>query len=102
MSIMSFTLPFLLFVESPEDYESVDTVLTFGTNSAESCVDINIADDSVVEQLELFIVTLERPPDLDDRVSLSLTQGVIVIINDDGESKATFSEAMVRCVYIIE
>ena len=78
---------------SPEDYESVDTVLSFGAGSTESCVDINIREDSFVEQPETFIVALERPPDLDDRVSLSPTQGVITII-DDGESKVTSTAAV--------
>ena len=67
----------------------MDTVLIFGANSTEICTDINIRDDNIVEQVESFIVTLEGPPDLDDRVSLSPTQGVITIISDDGESKVT-------------
>ena len=86
---MMSSLPSLLSTESPEDYESVDTVLSFGADSTESCVDINITDDSVVEQIESFIVTLEGSPDLDDSVSLSPTQGMITIIDDDGEFKVT-------------
>ena len=67
---------------SPEDYESVDTVLMFGADSTESCVDIHIGNDSVVERTEIFRVILEGPPGLDDSVPLSPTQGVIAIIND--------------------
>ena len=72
---------------SPDDYCAVDTVVRFGANTREQCVDISIRDDDVVEQTESFIVTLERPPDLNDSVSLSPTKQTITIINDDGESK---------------
>ena len=58
-------------------------------------MDINIRNDSFVEQTETFIVTLERPPDLDDSVSLSPTQAVIEIIDDDGECKVTSTAAVV-------
>ena len=61
----------------------------FGADSTESCMDINITDDSVVERTEIFRVILEGPPGLDDSVSLNPTQGVVVIINDDGGFKVT-------------
>ena len=73
--------------ESPDDFESVDTVLTFRSNTPEQCVVISIRDDDIVEQRESFYVTLEGPPGLDDRVSLGPTQQMVVIIDDDGEPK---------------
>ena len=79
-------IPLPLSVESPEDYRAVDTVLTFGANTPEQCVNISIRDDDVVEQTESFIVTLERPLDLNNSVSLSPTQQTITIINEDGKS----------------
>ena len=86
----SFFLAFLTLV-SVEDYVSVDTLLTFEANTVESCVDITIVDDKALEQVESFIVTLERPPDLHDRITLNPTQGKISITDDDGEFKITIN-----------
>jgi hypothetical protein len=68
---------------SPEDYTHVNTNLIFEANEAEVCVDICIENDSVAEQTESFVVSLERTPDLHRRIILHPTEGTIVINDDD-------------------
>ena len=76
---------FALSADSPGDYNSMDTILSFEPNGAESCVDVIIQNDNITEQTESFTVTLERTSDLDDRVILNHTDGMISIIDDDSE-----------------
>ena len=85
--ISNLSLPHSISADSPEDYIAVDTVLTFGANDAESCVGVIIRNDSIQEHTEMFSVILERTPDLDDRVTLNNTEGIMSIIDDDGGSK---------------
>ena len=84
---LSLSHSFSLFADSPEDYISMDTLLLFEPNDAESCVDVIIQNDNIVEQTESFTVTLEKSLDLNDRVILNHTDRTISIIDDDGESK---------------
>ena len=72
----------------------MDTLLTFKANAVESCVDITIVDDETLEPVESFIVTLKRPPDLDDGKTLNPTRGIIGIFNDDGEFKVTINMSL--------
>ena len=78
----------------------MDTLLTFEPNSTESCVGINIINDIAIEQVVSFIVTLEAPADLDDRVSLSPAQGSVTIIDDDGESYSAWYGKV--CTYVTQ
>ena len=66
------------------DYESVDIVLMFDSCEKRRCVDVVIVDDILLEDTELFDVTLERPPELDNRITLTPIDGEIEIIDDDG------------------
>ena len=52
------------------------------------CVSLSIVDDSIVERVESFYITLERTPDLNERINFDLAavQGVVNIIDDDGEN----------------
>ena len=54
--------------------------MSFGANSAESCVNITITNDEVVEQTESFYVTLERTAGLNNRVSLSPTRKIVMMM----------------------
>ena len=83
MSLLAY--PLSPPTESPEDYESVNTLLTFNANEAERCVRVDIVDSARLEQTESFGVTLERTPGLDERVHLNPTAGIIIIVNDDSE-----------------
>ena len=83
MSLLAY--PLSPPTESPEDYESVNTLLTFNANQVERCVRVDIVDNARLEQTESFGVTLERTPGLDERVQLNPTAGIFRIVNDDGE-----------------
>ena len=78
-----------LIADAHDDYGPLNALLTFETNEKEICVSVKIQDDLALEQVELFLVTLERTPDLDDRVILNNTQEIITIFDDDREFNTT-------------
>ena len=45
---------------------------------------IPIEDDRILENIESFILTLERTSDLDSRITLDPVNGVVEIIDNDG------------------
>ena len=47
---------------------------------------VAIENDEKIEETESFSATLERTPDLDDRILLSPVDATISIIDDDSES----------------
>jgi hypothetical protein len=47
------------------------------------CVDVFIVDDIILENDESFILTLERTPDLDSRITLDPVNGVVEITEND-------------------
>ena len=62
-----------------------DHLLNFTACQRQSCVDIPIVDDEVLEDLtELFSLTLKRPSGPDDSISLSPVDGMVQITDDDG------------------
>ena len=60
------------------------SLLLFAACQRRSCVNVTIINDEQVENDELFNVTLERTPGLDDRITLNPINGVIQINDDDG------------------
>ena len=56
---------------------TIVTILRFATCEKQSCVDINIVNDTHYEADEAFNVTLERTPGLNDRITLSPVAGII-------------------------
>ena len=69
---------------APMDYGALSTILMFAGCQNRNCVNISIEDDAVVENAELFNVTLKRTPNLDSRIILNPMDGVIEITDDDG------------------
>ena len=71
---------------APMDYGALSTILMFAECQNRSCENISIEDDAVVENDELFNVTLERAEDLDSRIMLnrSRVDGKIEIKDNDG------------------
>ena len=66
------------------DYgQLVDHLLGFAACDRSSCVDIPIVDDEVLELVESFNLTLERPSGLDNRISLSPVDGIVEIIDNE-------------------
>ena len=51
------------------------------------CVSVPIVDDSIVERLEPFYITLEKTPDLSEKINFdpAAVHGVVNIVEDDGE-----------------
>ena len=69
---------------TPVDYgEILDAPLEFPPCERRSCVDIPIVDDDVLENSELFNVTLERNG-LDSRITLDPVDGLVEITDNDG------------------
>ena len=68
-----------------DDFVPQNRLLRFSANQRKLCVTVTIIDDLTVEQRETFVISLERPPDLHNRISISSDSGYVVIPNDDGE-----------------
>ena len=72
-----------MFLASPSDYESVSTILTFNCCETRSCVAVNVYEDMILEENELFDITLERTLDLDNRIVLAPVIGQVEIRSTD-------------------
>ena len=70
---------------SPMDYSAVSTILMFAACQMRSCVNISIVNVAVLENIETFAVTLARTSGLDSRIVLNPVNGVVEIIDNDGE-----------------
>ena len=80
---------------SPDDYSGNSTDLMFGLCSQKQCVNISISDDGILEEPEVFTVSLERPPGLTDYIELVDKKKKVTIIDDDGKYLA------LQCLQII-
>ncbi len=67
---------------APGDYTSLVTTLTFGPGSLEVCVIITIANDPILELVELFRLELTTQ---DSAVDLDPKEANITIISDDSK-----------------
>ena len=56
----------------------------FDSCDTRQCTKITIMNDSLVESIESFFVTLERTSELDPRITLDQAVGEIVITATDG------------------
>ena len=65
------------------DYESLSTSLMFAACETQRCVNVTIVDDTTVEAIEIFAITLERTHDLDSRIMLKTVNEIIEIIDND-------------------
>ena len=61
-----------------------DKPFVFGACDKRVCVNLTITNDELLEETEIFMVTLERKPDLDRRIILEPVTAEINIIDDDG------------------
>ena len=69
---------------APDDYTLVENVLTFSPGVNESCTTIiPIVDDSVLENDEVFSVTLSTT---DSDVSLDPASATVTILDNDGKT----------------
>ena len=75
----------LYYIVTPMDYENNDPdILLFASCQTRSCINVVIVDDSILELVESFDVTLERTAELDERISLLPVDEVVEIIDNDG------------------
>ena len=65
------------------DYESLSTSLMFAACETQRCVNVTIVDDTTVEAIEIFAITLERTHNLDSRIMLKTVNEIIEIIDND-------------------
>ena len=59
-------------------------VTMFDSCQVQTCVDISIVNDSVLENEEIFDVTLSRTVGLDTRITLDPVDGEVEITDNDG------------------
>ena len=77
-------MSFYIVPTAPDDYASVENMLTFSPGINESCTTmIPIVDDSVLENNETFSVVLITA-DLD--VSLDVASATITIVDNDSKT----------------
>ena len=69
----------ICIIVSPSDFGTHSTTLTFAECETQHCLSVNIVNDGVQERQEYFVVTLERTPDLDSRITLSPVNEYIYI-----------------------
>ena len=75
---------------TPTDYGAVSTILMFAACNTRQCVDVAIMDDETLELTETFIVTLDRTPALDTKITLNPVDGDIDILDNDGRKYDDF------------
>lgn len=59
--------------------------LNFAPCDVEQCVNITIVDNELIEQTEMFVVTLERTATLDKKISLHPVKGYIFVNDEVGK-----------------
>ena len=62
----------------------MSTILMFAACDTRQCENVPIVDDETLELTETFIVTLDRTPALDNRITLNPVDGDIDILDNDG------------------
>ena len=92
-------MPFSCTV-SPMDYGAVSTILMFAACDIRRCVDVPIVRDTDEEPDEMFGITLERTPGLNDKITLGPVDGDITIIDEGGKSDLLMKE-MEKLYYFV-
>ena len=70
-------------LSDPDDYEAVDSELTFDSTRARACVTIVIQDDDLLENTEEFQLSLTTN---EDEVILDPVEAIVSITDTDGMS----------------
>ena len=63
----------------------MSSIVMFDACDIRRRVDITIVSDTDNEPDEMFGITLERTPGLNDRITLDPVDGMVIIIDDDGK-----------------
>jgi len=80
-----------------EDYDSGSFDVTFGAGDTSAKVSINITDDYINEESEVFGLVLTRKDDTPDLVEIVEPINVIGIIDDNDETGMLFSLWSYHC-----
>ena len=69
------------------DFRPRSEVLTFKPTQHDSCVGVTLVDTLALEMPESFFVTLQKPDDLDERITINPVRAEmeVYIRDDDGE-----------------
>ena len=79
---------------APDDYGTVDVVLSFGACERRRCTNVSIVDDAQLEETESLSVTLTRINQLDDRITLNPMDANIIITDNDGKMSLWWYDCM--------
>ena len=63
----------------------MSSIVMFDACDIRCRVDITIVSDTDNEPDEMFAITLERTPGLNDRITLDPVDGMVIITDDDGK-----------------
>ena len=85
----------VLVVTSELCVVSADIPITFPACESRVCVIVTIVDDTSVENTETVNIALERPEDLDSRISIGTGRGQIIIADDS-------TDGMCVCVHVCQ
>ena len=66
------------------DYVRLSRIMSFAACETKQCVDVEIVNDVIDEPQEIFVVTLQRTPDLNSRIMLDPVNEDI-FIQDNGK-----------------
>ena len=69
------------------DFRPSREVLTFQPMNPNSCVNVTLIDTLALERSESFFVTLQRPDNLDERITINTARDEteVYIFDNDGE-----------------
>ena len=77
-----------------EDFNPLMSVLDFTPSVLENCVNVGVINDSVVENTEVFFVTVNS----NDPVTFNLESVTVSIIDQDGMLSSTNSLVVAKCL----
>ena len=78
-----YTLTTTLFSTGGIDFTEVSMVRVVSAATTESCIDITVNDDSILEGIESFTVNLESAEDHSVQIG-SISSALIMILDNDG------------------
>ena len=84
---LSLYIPLISLIVSPDDYEELDTHMTFEPRQTMQCVAVDIKNDCEMERdVEMFRAELGRSSNTDGRIMVDPGPLTVNITDSDGES----------------
>ncbi len=92
-AILNYTVVNVFFLEGESDYVPLDSVpLTLDSNNRRSCVEVNIVEEDVFEQDEVFslVLSLDESRPFDPMpVDITFSPGPVLILANDGMNECS-------------